>query len=285
MIPFLYIVFILAVALHNGAAGAALYYLAVQSNKRLLAFANRLLLLGAAGLVLTLVLRLAIFRAPPFATVADSLTLFLAMVSATVVVICMQERRRALLPFYLPAVAALSLLCAVLALPSLGVAPLERDVSRALLVIHVVLAFLAYALFFVASMTSIAYAYIARQLKGHKGTVLLHKLPSLENLDLTLFRLIALGYPLFVVTLVLGLVWAWAEPDPLSATWWLSPKILLSMAMVIFYGISYHGRSLGILRGPKLAHVVAVGFGSLLTIYLALVLLELKDYNFWSAVG
>lgn len=285
MIPTIYVIFLLAVALHNGAAVSALYYLSFQNHQRFLNFSHRLLILGLGALLFTLILRVVVFRIPPFATMVDSLTLFLAMVSGTIAIVCIQPRRRALLPFYLPAVAALSLLCAVVALPQLGIRPPARDISTALLTVHVVLAFLAYALFFVASMTSIAYIFIARQLKKHKGTALLNKLPSLENLDLTLFRLIAAGYPLFVVTLVLGLVWAWVNPNPLSATWWLSPKIVLSIVMVLFYGISFHSRSLGILRGPKLAQFVAIGFGGLLTIYMLLVLLELKDYNFWSATA
>lgn len=284
MIAASYAVFFAGVVAHVVAAVAALAYLTTLNNRRLLAFASRLTLAGALLFSVLLVLRGLTWSQPPLTTAFDVLTLFLTIISGTVFFIALDERRRALLAFYLPAVALLCMLAIPLAIQHVPQQPPVRDLSRVLLVVHVVLAFLAYALFFVASLTSMTYAYLSRRLKQHRASLLVqHKLPSLENLDRTLYRLIGAGYPLFVVTLVLGLGWAWYNPNPLSSTWWLSPKILLSVVMVIFYALSFHGRAAGWLRGPKLAYFVFVGFGSLLLVYLLLGALGMKDYNFWGA--
>src|SRR5690606_6767131 len=103
------------------------------------------------------------------------------------------------------------------------------------------------------------------------------------NLDRTLFLLIRMAYPLFVFTLVTGFYWAWADRDLLGALWWMSPKILLSFAMVVIYAACYHGRAAGWLRGPRLANVLLIGFGGLLGTYLLLEMFELTNYNFWDA--
>lgn len=265
------------------AAAGALAYLRTGKDERLLSVANRVVLAGAVCLLITLLLRLFTSHSLPLATRADTLNLFVLIVAFIAHFLCLQERRRALLPFYLLPLALIAVLSAALAAADFRQPPPLEEFSRIFLLVHVTLAFVAYALFFVASMTSAAYMYQARRLKNRQTTGLFLRLPSLENLDHTLFRLIALGYPLFVLTLVLGLIYAAREPAPLSPTWWLSPKIMLSAAMVALYAASYHARARGWLRGPKLAILVFGGFSSLLLVYLVLVALQMSNYNFYGA--
>ncbi|MBI3117463.1 MAG: cytochrome c biogenesis protein CcsA, partial [Candidatus Hydrogenedentes bacterium] len=261
--------------------GAALGYLWGPNNDRLLRLAARATLAGAVCLFITSWLRLFAQKVVPVMSGADSLNLFVMLVAITAFAVCAKPRRQALLSFYLPPLALIALLCATLAVQEFRQPAAKTEFSQVFLVIHVSMAFLAYALFFVASMTSAAYAFQARRLKNRQTTGLFQKLPSLENLDHTLFRLIKIGYPLFAVTLVLGLLYAWKTPDPLSSTWWLSPKILLSLVMVLLYGGSYHARALGLLRGPKLAYLVFGGFTVLLVTYLVMVVLHVTNYNFY----
>jgi len=280
-IPLTYGLFFLGIAFHIAGAGAALRYLGGKENFGWLRAAERMTSLSAGLLLLALLLRFATWGIAPLSTGADVLCIFILMVLVISSVVALREERRALLLFYLPPLAGIGLICAFLALKDFREPPLDTIFSQLFLVVHVLLAFLAYALFFVASLTSVAYAFQARHLKKRATTGLFQKLPSLENLDRTLFRLITAGYPLFVLTLVLGLVYAWRDPSPLSPTWWWSPKILLSIAMVLFYAVSFHGRALGLLRGPKLAHFVFIGFTLLLTVYLVLVILRVMNYNFY----
>jgi HemX protein len=189
------------------------------------------------------------------------------------------EKMRPLLSFYLPPVALIGLINATVAHQYLHDAP--RELRSALLLVHVGLAFLAYALFFVASVTSVGYCFQVSRLKRHQTTGLFQRLPSLERLDRVLFNLIRAGYPLFAVTVVLGFVWTYVDRDLLGPHWWLAPKVLMALVMALFYSVAFHSRRLGWLRGPKLAYFVFIGFSSLLAAYLVLGLAELNNYNFF----
>ena len=193
-----------------------------------------------------------------------------------------QERRRALQAVYLPPTACIGILAGWLAVGDFTHSP-NGEFFVPFLVVHVMTALLAYALFFVASVTSVVYVVQARRLKSRQTGSSFHALPSLENLDTTLYQLIWMGYPLFLITMVLGLYWAWADRDLLGNMWWFSPKIFLSVLMVLLYGACFHLRALGLLRGPKLAGLVSIGFGALLIVYLVLELLRMTNYNFWVA--
>lgn len=248
-----------------------------------LARAARVLMAGAVLLAAMLVMRGLAWRMVPLTTAADAVSLFALLTAFVTVYVLRQEHAPALLCFYAPPLAAACLINAALARDALHTAP--RELSSLLLILHVGLVFLAYALFFLASMTSAAYLFQANRLKYRRTTGLFQRLPSLEQLDRTLWRLVVYGYPLFVATLVLGFAWAWMENNLLDARWWLAPKVIFACVMAIFYGLLFHLRRYGRLRGPKLSYLVFVGFILLLLVYLALELMHLRDYNFWGAAS
>jgi ABC-type uncharacterized transport system permease subunit len=237
---------------------------------------------GALSFALLLAIRGMHYQLLPLTSGVESLSLMVIMIVATVLAITLDQRRRTLLLIYLPAVAAISIVAAMLAPAALREAP--KPLSAALLLLHVVPAFLAYAWFFIAMLTSAVYLYQAARLKRRAALSLQH-LPSLEQLDATLFHLIRMAYPLFVLTLILGAYWAWYDRALLGAYWWLSPKIILSLCMVVIYAVCYHGRAAGWLRGPRLANVLVIGIGGLLASYLVLEIFHLTNYNFWDGAA
>ena len=275
-----YTVFFAGIALLWLAAGGALLFLSGQNFPRLLRVSTWLATGGLLCLVCTFILRFAQWGTAPLTTGADSILLFCVMSTATAISISCQTRFRPLLAYYLPPLALLSGVCAALAIKDFAKAPAGVEASQALLVLHVGLAFQAYALFFIASVTSVAYIAQARRLKLRRTAGIYVKLPSLEDLERTLHVLIMVGYPIFVVTLLMGLGWARFLSTTLSPTWWYSPKIALSFVMVLYYAACFHSRSLGWLRGPKLAYFVFLGFGTLMAVYLLLEMLRLTNYNF-----
>jgi ABC-type transport system involved in cytochrome c biogenesis permease subunit len=126
-----------------------------------------------------------------------------------------------------------------------------------------------------------AYVIKARRLKQRATGGLSARMPSLEQMDATLYRLIAVGYPSFVATALLGLGWAWDQRDLLGDYWFVSPKILLSYGMAALYAVSFHARRFGSLRGPKLAYLVFVGFSFLLAVYLVSGIFKVGGASFW----
>lgn len=250
-------------------------------DKNALQFAPRILLSGAALLAAALTMRGVQWGKVPLTTAVDAVSLFAILTALATVYILRKENAPALLCFYAPPLAAACLANAVVAQEALHTEPrLLRGVP---LMLHVGLVFLAYALFFLASMTSGAYLFQANRLKRRMTTGLFQRLPSLEQLDRTLWRLVVFGYPIFVATLALGLVWAWMDRQLLEAKWWMSPKVVFAFVMVAFYGVLFHLRRQGGLRGPKLSYLMLVGFVVLILAYFSLAFMHLRDYNFWEA--
>lgn len=271
-----------AAAFYVAAALAALLYLR-RDAPSLLAWAYGFTTTGMVLLAVVFGLRWAYWQRLPMTTVTDVVNLMTLIASVLILFLVRPASMRAMLSFYLPPLVPLCLIAALLARRDFHQAP--RDLSGMFLAVHVGLAFLAYALFLGASITSLAYVFQTQRLKRRQITGLFQKLPSLERLDHVLFRLISFGYPFFVITMILGFVWARLHPELLGDHWWLSPKIALSVVMVVFYALAFHARRRNRLRGPKLAYFVFVGFFVLLATYLVLGVLNLNTYNFWESVS
>jgi len=265
-------------------AAFSLSYLWLSTNQRLLNVAFRGSAAAALALFVMLGVRTCQWARVPFTTVTDSLSL-LVMLALLVLVLQLwaAPHQRGLLCFYLPPLSAICVLNSFTAFPVLSEAP--KLLSGTFLVLHVGLVFLAYALLTLAALNSVAYARQAQLLKHRKTTGLFQKLPSLEVLDMNLFQLIRFGYPTYVVALVVGGFWVWYEGDSLSSTWWLSPKIIMAGAMLLFYAFSYHARAAGRLRGPKLAHIVCYGTGMLVGLYLLLATSKVLNSYFYGDAG
>lgn len=271
--------FCIGVLAYLAGSGLVFSSLWAQDARRGLSLGTAAAVAGAAALAFTQFLRLAAWRHIPLTTSTDSLNLFVLLGTIVAVSVSWDPRRRGLMVLYVPALTALCLFSAVFAPADLAREP--RELNKIFVVLHVVTAFLAYALFFIASLTSLAYAYQARRLKHRRNSALITGLPSLENMDGTLYHLIRLGYPAFALTLLMGMLWAWRDSQLLSSAWWLSPKIALSTCMALLYAFTYHARAQGLLRGPKLAQTLFLGFGVLLAIYFALEYLDLTNYRFY----
>jgi len=280
MITAMDIAFYAATACYGVAALLAARYL-WNGDARSLRWASRVLVVGALGLVATFLLRWGAWRLVPLTTLSDSLNLLILQVTVIVLIVARKDDVRALLCLCTPPLAVLAVVNAAVAGDNLHTAP--RALSGFPLVGHVGLAFLAYALFLVASMTSVAYVIQDERLKRRRTAGLFQRLPALERLDGILFRVIGCGYVCFLITIVLGGLWARADSGLLAPHWWLAPKIILSFVMAVFYAVAFHARRSGRLRGPKLAYAVFLGFSILLVSYVALSMMDLNTYNFWES--
>ncbi len=270
--------FYVATAAYIAAACLALLYLR-EPDSVVLDRAKRTAAVGNVLLALVFGMRWAQWGLLPLTGFTDSLNLFLILCTGIVLTVQRENAMKPLLVYYLPALSLLAILSACVAHKHLGESP--KALNSAFLTFHVGLVFFAFALFFVASLTSMGYMSKASHLKRHNISGFYRQLPSLEQLDRTLYRLISVGYPMFVVTLILGFVWAYFDRELLGPAWFVSPKILISLVIVVLYAVSFHTRRFGLLRGPKLAYLVFFGFTGILIAYLGLNLFDAAKGSFW----
>ncbi len=278
MSPIPAIPFYLAVACYLAAAGLVLRFLSMPED-RLFVLAKRAAAAGNTLLLAVFIYRWWRFGAVPFTGMGDSLNLFLVLCTGIMLTVQLRAEMRPLLVYYFPALAVMAIISGLAGPRYLNEAP--KALNGLLLTAHVGLVFLSFALFFVASLTSAAYAAKAQRLKKLATGGFIGRLPSLDLLDSTLFRLIAAGYLSFVLTAALGLGWAFSARDLLGEYWYISPKIFLSLAMVALYAVCFHGRGFGLLRGPNLAYLVVFGFTSLMAIYLVVGMFQVGGAEFW----
>jgi ABC-type transport system involved in cytochrome c biogenesis permease subunit len=260
------------------AAGLVLRFLKAPEDQ-LFVVAKRVAAAGNVMLLFVFVYRWWHFGAAPFTSMGDSLNLFLVLCTGIMLTIQRRTEMQPLLVYYFPALAIMAIISGLVGPRYLDVAP--RALNGVLLTIHVGLVFLSFALFFVASLTSAAYAVKAQRLKSLATGGFVSRLPALDSLDRTLYRLIAAGYVAFVVTAVLGFAWAFSARELLGDYWFISPKIILSFAMVLLYAVCFHGRGFGLLRGPNLAYLVVFGFTTIMAVYLVVGMFQVGGAEFW----
>ena len=142
--------------------------------------------------------------------------------------------------------------------------PLMPALQSSWLTYHVatiMLSYSAFALSFFISLTYLAKDWLGGdQARGR----LLRALPTLESLDVLNYRMIAVGFPLLTLGIILGAVWAataWGRP------WGFDPKETWSAITWLVYAIYLHVRYLGNWKGRRAAILALVGFACVLFTY------------------
>ena len=129
--------------------------------------------------------------------------------------------------------------------------------------VHISLATLGVAIFALATALSAFYLIEDRNLKNKRFDGILYRRGiALESLDLLAHRLVVIGFPIFTVSLMLGVIWGaqrasgFDRPEyPLALVTWLSFAGLLVSRTT-------HGW-----RGRKAALLTIVGFASALIVF------------------
>lgn len=138
--------------------------------------------------------------------------------------------------------------------PMVGLSSLGR--------LHIATATVGIAIFSLATVVAIIYLLQQRNLK-HKNFdgVLFKASASLETLEILSRRLVAIGFPIFTISMILGGIWAAQLQHgfdriewPLSAVTWLT------------FGALVVGRSMGGVRGRKAALLTVLGFATALLV-------------------
>lgn len=128
----------------------------------------------------------------------------------------------------------------------------EQLVSE-LLLIHITMAILSYGAFSISFVFSLLYLIQYDLLKRKKWGNLLWRISDLSRLDYWSYILNVVGVPMLILSLILGLQWAWIKVPDLA---WYDAKLLGSFIVLAIYSIylylkagkGMHGKSLSLLN-------------------------------------
>ncbi|OVE73872.1 hypothetical protein BVX94_02520, partial [bacterium B17] len=129
--------------------------------------------------------------------------------------------------------------------------------------LHVVTAFIGYALFSLAGILAGCYLIQDNNLKQKRFGNVFERLPSLETLDSLMRRQIAFAFITFTASIVFGIVLIQYSGN--ANDWYTDPKIAATAATWFVYAILLHLRTGGDRHGKKIA--IATILGILLVIF------------------
>ena len=174
------------------------------------------------------------------------------------ILLLLRERVEGLLLVVLP-LSALALLASLL----LEDSPAPLDVSDPEFVAHVLLSLVGYTLLFMSALQSLLVLVVDYSMHRHRVSAMTRFLPPLETMEALLFKLVALGFALITLGIVLG-VWfvVTAEHD----AW--SEHVLPSMVAWLLFLCLLVGRRFGGWRGTTATAWTLLAFGLLAAGYL-----------------
>jgi HemX protein len=134
---------------------------------------------------------------------------------------------------------------------------LSEKLMSDLLIIHITMAFIAYAAFFASFILSVMYWLEYSMLKKKKWGRRLIRFSSLSKLEQASFVCNLAGFPLLTISLFLGIDRAIFT---LSAFSWLDIKVLTSFIILFVYGFYIYQKLGRNVSGKPLVYWNAVGF-------------------------
>jgi len=187
----------------------------------------------------------------------DSVAFFLWLTAVVFLLAARPYRIQAIAPVFWPCLAAG--MVAMWALAGREAAE-PASFGKLWLTLHLVPVYLGYAGFAIAAGAGGAYLVQERLLRRKGAGAPWRLLPSLETLQRVEWAALSLGYPVFTVGLVAGILWAYQTRSPLGGAWYADPKVLGGLVVWLFYTAALHLRLFLRLRGRRAALLTVVGF-------------------------
>jgi HemX protein len=141
---------------------------------------------------------------------------------------------------------------------------LSQQISAEWLLIHISMAFLSYAAFTLSFIFSVLYTVQNKLLKQKKWNKFLRRLPGLIQLEQYAFHLNLLGFPLLLISLILGVISAYHQLDLFFL---LDSKVIFSTLTLLMYGLFLYQRSVKKWQGRAIAELNLICFAVLLINY------------------
>lgn len=197
-------------------------------------------------------------RRPPLASVHEAVVFLAWVMALNYLLIERLFHLRVAGTFVVPAIAVLLVYAGTL--PSQAGLPAGMS-GNAWVALHAVVALGGYGAFALACAAAVMYLLQERQLRAKAFRLFYHRLPSLETLDALTFRLVAFGFPLLVIAVISGSLWArrtWGAP------WFADPKVPWSLLTVALYAAYIAARVHLGWRGRRSAYLAVAGFALVL---------------------
>ena len=168
----------------------------------------------------------------------------------------------------------LETLSAVLRTPS----PPDREIfHNPLFATHTGSALLGYTAFMVAATYGFLFLRLYHEIKRRRFSVFFGQLPPLEVLERMMLGAMVVGFVALTGTVISGAIWARQE---FQAPWLRDPKMLLTFAIWLFYGVTLLLQRLRRLQGRQLALAALAGVVAILFSLLAVNLFLTQVHDF-----
>lgn len=146
-------------------------------------------------------------------------------------------------------------------------AELTGKLTSELLVIHITMAILSYGAFSLSFAFSLLYLFQYHLLKKKKWGKWLLRIEDLSKLDHMAYVLNIIGVPMLLLSLILGIIWAYISYDTL---YWIDAKVLGSLIMLFLYGFYLYIRLVRNVQGKIVARWNVASFLVLMINYFLL---------------
>lgn len=146
-------------------------------------------------------------------------------------------------------------------------AELTGKLTSELLIIHITMAILSYGAFSLSFAFSLLYLFQYRLLKKKKWGKWLLRIEDLSKLEHMAYVLNIIGVPMLLLSLILGIIWAYISYDTL---YWTDAKVLGSFIMLFLYGFYLYIRLVRNMQGKIVARWNVASFLVLMINYFLL---------------
>jgi cytochrome c-type biogenesis protein CcsB len=194
-------------------------------------------------------------RYGPWTHWAGSMSFFAFVIVAEYLIIQGRNHLPVLGAFVTPVIVAVSSAALSVSNETRPTLPLELQSNW--MAVHVPVIFLAYGSFAIAFTVGLAYLIQERQIKSKKPSHLAFRLPSLDELDALLSRVITVGWAALLLGLALGSLWAeraWGR------YWGWDAKETSALVTLLVYTVYFYVRIITGWRGRRTVLVSLIGF-------------------------
>lgn len=139
--------------------------------------------------------------------------------------------------------------------------PIDESLTSGWFAVHVTSTLFAFSAFTIAAVTSGLYLLLYRELHSARPGYIFQRIPPLETMDEMSRRAVKLGFALFTLGILTGMMWA---KGAWGTFWRWDPKMCTSLTVWLIYAGYMIVRLRHIWTGRRAAYIALLGFAMLI---------------------